>query len=505
MIAPEIVTRIRRLFYAEHWKVGTIATELSVHHEAVMRAIEAERFLRPGAALRASMIDPYKVFIAATLEEHPRLRSTRLHAMIRDRGYPGSARQVRTYVRTVRPVPRAEAYLRLETLPGEQGQVDWANFGKITVGHAQRTLSCFVLVLSFSRAMYARFALDQTMESFLLGHIQAFHALGGVPRNLLYDNLKSVVIERVGDHIRFNPRVLDLAGHYHFAPRPCAPYRGNEKGKVERTIQYLRHSFFAARRFISVDDLNDQLQDWIDGVAHARKVPGDPSGRSVSEALEEERPRLLPLPEHAFECDLVRACASGKQPYVRFDGNDYSIPHTLVRKTLTLIASETMIRIIDGTAEIARHARTWDRARVVESPEHIAALARDKRAAHEFRGRDRLRGACPNAVAFVDALALRGEPIAGHTARLGRLLDLYGAAELDAALADVIARGAISAESVAHVLDQRRRACRLPPRIQMEISAEVRARDVLLTPHALGPYDDLSRNDNENDKKEDES
>lgn len=502
MIPPESVTRIRRLFYAEHWKTGTIATELGVHHETVMRAIEAERFLRSGAAIRASMIDPYKAFIAATLEEHPRLRSTRLFAMIRDRGYPGSARQLRTYVRTVRPVPRAEAYLRLETLPGEQGQVDWAHFGKITVGQAQRTLSCFVLVLSFSRAMYARFALDQTMESFLLGHIQAFQTLGGVPRNLLYDNLKSVVVERVGDHIRFNPRVLELAGHYHFAPRPCAPYRGNEKGKVERTIQYLRHSFFAARRLVSVDDLNAQLQRWIEDVAHARKVPGDPSGRSVREALEEERPRLLPLPEHAFECDLVRACASGKQPYIRFDGNDYSIPHTLVRKPLTLIASETMIRIIDGATEIARHARTWDRARVVELPEHIAALARDKRAAHEFRGRDRLRGACPNAAAFVDALALRGDPIAGHTARLGRLLDLYGATELDAALADVISRGAISAESVAHVLDQRRRAHRLPPRIQMEISAEVRARDVSLTPHALGPYDALSRNDH--DKKEDE-
>jgi transposase len=497
MISAEIVARIRRLFYAEHWKVGTIAAEVGVHHDTVLRAIEAERFVNTGAQVRPTLLDAYKDFIIATLDEHPRLRATRIYEMVRDRGFPGSARQVRRYVATVRPAPRAEAYLRLDTLAGEQGQVDWGNFGKITVGHAQRSLSCFVLVLGYSRAVYARFALDQTLESFVRGHVEAFTALGGVPRNLLYDNLKSVVLERVADHIRFHPRVLEMAGHYHFAPRPCAPYRGNEKGKVERTISYLRHSFFAARRFVSIEDLNRQLARWIDEVAHVRKMPTDPSGRSVRDALEEERARLLPLPEHAFECDLVRPATSGKQPYVRFDGNDYSIPHTLVRKPLTLVASETLVRILDGADEVARHARTWDRGRVVEAQEHIAALARDKRAAHDLRGRDRLRGACPHADALLDALALRGEPLAGHTQRLGRLLDRYGAAELNAALADVIARGAISAASVAHVLDQRRRARRLPPRIEMAISADVCARDVSLTPHALGPYDALGRHDDD--------
>src|SRR5437899_8755646 len=218
--------------------------------------------------------------------------------MLRERGFAGSAVQVRRYVRTIRPAARAEAYLRLETLPGEQAQVDWGNFGAFPVGGARRILSCFVLVLSWSRAVYARFALDQTLESFLRGHVEAFTALGGVPRTLLYDNLKSVVLERVGDHIRFHPRLLELAGHYHFAPQPCAPYRGNEKGKVERMIQYLRHSFFAARRFTTLADLNAQLARWITETAHARPVPGDAAGRRVAEALDEEQPRLPPPPPH---------------------------------------------------------------------------------------------------------------------------------------------------------------------------------------------------------------
>jgi hypothetical protein len=175
---------IRRLFYAEHWPIGTIADALGVHHETVRRALNRAR-IQPGPQIRPSELDPYKAVIATTLEQYPRLRATRLHAMLRERGYPGSAVQVRRYVRTVRPAARAEAFFRLDTLIGEQGQVDWGNFGAIQIGAARRTLSCFVLVLSWSRAVYARFALDQTLESFLRGHVEAFAALGGIPRVLL--------------------------------------------------------------------------------------------------------------------------------------------------------------------------------------------------------------------------------------------------------------------------------------------------------------------------------
>jgi transposase len=351
MIPPEQRAEIRRLYYAEHWRIGTIATTLGVHHDTVRLALE--RFIRPGTQVRPSTLDPYKPLLLATLEQYPRLRATRLYVMIRERGFAGSAVQVRRWVRTGRPAARAEAYLRLETLPGEQAQVDWGNFGALPVGGGQRLLSCFVLVLSWSRAVYARFALDQTLESFLRGHVEAFAALGGVPRTILYDNLKSVVLDRVGDHIRFHPRVLELAGHYHYAPQPCAPYRPNEKGKVERMIQYLRHSFFAARRFSSLDDLNGQLGRWIREVAHTRALPGHQRDRLVRDALAEEQPRLLPLPEHPFACDLVRAAVSGKTPYIRFDGNDYSIPHTQVRRLLTLVASETVVRLLEGGTEVA--------------------------------------------------------------------------------------------------------------------------------------------------------
>src|SRR5437899_2925538 len=219
MISPEQRAEIRRLYYAEHWRVGTIATTLGVHHDTVRHAIEADRFIRPGAQIRPSVLDPYKPFVLATLEQYPRLRATRLYEMLGARGYAGSAVQVRRWVRTVRPAARAEAYLRLETLPGEQGQVDWGNFGALPIGRARRVLSCFVLVLSWSRAVYARFALDQTLESFLRGHVEAFAALGGAPRTILYDNLKSVVLDRAGDNAAPTSCAAVIAS-VRSAPRP---------------------------------------------------------------------------------------------------------------------------------------------------------------------------------------------------------------------------------------------------------------------------------------------
>jgi transposase len=122
---------MRRLFYVEHWPIGTIADALGVHHQTVRRALNRDRGIHPGPQIRPSQLDPYKAFIAATLEQYPRLRATRLWAMLRDRGYLGSAVQVRRYVRTVRPTAPSEAYFRLEPLVAEQGQVDWGNFGAV--------------------------------------------------------------------------------------------------------------------------------------------------------------------------------------------------------------------------------------------------------------------------------------------------------------------------------------------------------------------------------------
>ena len=245
MISAEQQAEVRRLFFAEHWKVGTIAAQLGLHHDTVRRAINVDSFVSQGRS-RVGKLDIYLEFIEQTLKQYPKLRATRIHEMIVARGYDGSVGQTRRTVRRLRPGPAAEAYLRLSMLPGEQAQVDWGHFGKLSVGRAERPLMAFVMVLSQSRAVHVLFTLDASMESFLRGHVEAFEYFGGCARTLLYDNLKSAVLERQGELIRYNPRLLELSAHYHFKPQPCGVARGNEKGRVERLIRFLRDRFFAA-------------------------------------------------------------------------------------------------------------------------------------------------------------------------------------------------------------------------------------------------------------------
>lgn len=162
-----------------------------------------------------------------------------------------------------------------------------------------------------------------------------------------------------------------------------------------------------------------------------------------------------------------------------------------MQRPLTLVASEQVVRVVDGTTEVARHARSYHRGQRIEDDAHLAALAREKRRGHDLRGRDRLRQACPRAEAFLEALALRGDPLASQTTHLLRLLDQVGASALNGALGEALARGAISAASVAHVLDQRRRARRIPPPVDVVLPADPRVRDLRVTPHALSAYDRL--------------
>lgn len=489
MLSVEEVARIRHLFHAEHWKIGTIAAELGLHPNTVRSALESHRFSnRP--RLRETLASPFRDFLALTLERHPRLRATRLFEMIRQRGYAGSVSQLRRFVARLRPTPR-EAFLRLETFPGEQAQADWASFGNVTLGRARRRLSAFVLTLSYSRALWLEFFLDQTLENFLLGHVHAFHDWGGAPRTILTDNLKSAVLERQGDAIHFHPRLLELAAHYHFAPRPCRPARGNEKGRVERAIQYVRHSFFAGRAFTTLADFNGQALAWRDQIAHQRRWPGDDT-RTVAEIFQLEKPRLLALPAHPFGADLVRTVRSGKTLYVRFDLNDYSIPPAAVGRTLTLVASPSTVRLLDGSAEIASHRRSYDRHQRVEDPAHIQTLLELKRKALGSTASGRLAVLVPESQPFLQAAFQQGESAVRLTTQLLGLLDDYGPSELATALREALDRQTLQASSVAFILARRHRQQRHRAALPVDLSRRPDLEHLAVHSQHLEAYDELS-------------
>jgi transposase len=489
MIHPETHVEIRRCFYAEHWKIGTIARELGIHPDAVRKAIESDRFHR-GQELRPSIIDPYLEFVRQTLDRHPRLRATRIYQMIRERGYTGSVVQLRRAVARLRP-PVREAFLRLHTFPADQAQVDWAHFGHVAVGRARRALSCFVITLSYSRALYLEFFFDQTMENFLRGHVRAFQDWGGQPRVILYDNLRSAVLERRSNEIHFNPRLLELCAHYHFVARPCQVRAGNQKGRVERAIRYVRDSFWAGRAFTTLAECNRQALVWRDQVAHQRRWPGDDS-RTVEQVFAEEQSRLLPHPMHPLSTDLIVPVRSAKTIYVRFDLNDYSIPPEAVGRPLTLVASDTMVRILEGAAEIACHHRSYDRHQEILEPVHQQALLKAKRKAFDATPGGRLAQAVPESETLLDLAFSQGESAGSQTAQLLKLLDLYGPAALRRAIREALERNTPRASSVAFLLRRQQRAT-LSPALAVDLSRHPEAQSIEVRPHDLETYDELAR------------
>jgi len=494
MLNLETQAHIRHLFFAEHWKIGTIAQQLGVHPDAVRHAVQSDTF-HQAQALRPCITDPYLEFVRETLKNYPQLRATRIFQMVRDRGYTGSIVQLRRVVARLRPVQR-EAFLRLYLFPGEQAQADWAHFGEVRVGRARRRLSCFLITLSYSRALYLEFFFDQTMENFLRGHVHAFQAWSGTPRITLYDNLKSVVWERRGDAILFNPRLLELCGHYHFLARPCQVRAGNQKGRIERAIRYVRESFWAGRTFSTLEECNRQALLWRDQIAHQRPWPGDDS-RTVAQAFEAEQSRLLPLPEHPFSTDLVCAVQSKKTIYIRFDLNDYSIPPRVVGRPLTLVASDSQIRILDGKQELVCHPRSYDRRQLVLDPAHQQELLQEKRKARSSTPGGSLEQTVPESGALLEAAFARGESAGSQTAQLLKLLDTYGPAELREAIREALEHGTPRVSSVAFLLrqHQRSRQRRAPAPVDLSQHPELAALD--MRPQNLEVYDELTKQDDD--------
>ncbi|MBP7621617.1 MAG: IS21 family transposase [Gemmatimonadales bacterium] len=490
-IRPELEAQILRYYHAEKWRPNTIAHQLHVHHTTVQRVLAQAGMPVSSIVSRPSAIDAYVSFIADTLKQFPTLTAARLYGMVCERGYRGSPDHFRHRVALLRPRRVTEAYLRLRTLPGEQGQVDWAHCGHLQIGRARRPLMAFVMVLSYSRRIYLRFFLDARMASFLAGHTGAFAALHGCPRILLYDNLKSAVLERNGDAIRFNPTLLAFAGHHRFEPRPVAVARGNEKGRVERAIRYVRGAFLAARSFTDLADLNAQAAAWCEGPATQRPWPQGP-GVSVAQAFEHERALLLALPADAFACHERTAVSIGKTPYARFDLNDYSVPHTHVRRTLTVLADTERVRIADGATVVASHPRSYDRGEQIEDPAHIEHLVEHKRGARQHRATDALIRAVPPIADLLVAAAAHGYNLGSITATLGRIRQQCTINELHAAVLEAIERGVPHPNAVRLALSRRREERGLPAASVVTLPEHLRRRDVIVTPHHLDSYDRLN-------------
>jgi len=503
MIPEDLEAKIRRLYFTEAWRVGTIARELGVHHSAVHRVIEQPEARRPSVQ-RPSRIDPYQPFILDTLKRHPKLSAARLYQMVQERGYVGSVHHFRHMISNIRPRPAPEAFARLKTLPGEEAQVDWADFGPVVIGRATWRLSAFLMVLSWSRSIFVCFYLSQKMPWFLWGHEAAFRYFGGVPRVILYDNLKSAVTRRRGDAINFNETLLAFSVQHGYEPRPVAPFRGNEKGRVERSVRYVRDSLFAGLAWIDLADLNARAQRWMENIAQARPWAEDRS-MTVREALLEERPRLRLLALDGFPCDERIEVKVSKQPYVRFERNDYSVPCKFVRRTLVVFAGMDQVRIFCDQELVAKHARSFDKGAVIESQEHLLELKKRKRHARKGMSLDRLQRAVPRVEEIMVALADRGENIGSMVFMLTRLLDAHGTSALAEAIDEALRQGSPHPNSLRHILERKREELALPPLLPIDLGDNPRIKDLAVRPPDLRPYDLLKENEHREPTNQEET
>ncbi len=276
---------------------------------------------------QACRLDPYKAYLRGRIAAYPQLSGRRLLREVRDLGYDGGYTAITDFLRTVRPSATPPFEVRFETPPGRQAQVDFAQFQVVFTDEPDvtRIVWLFSLVLGSSRWLWARFVLHQDLQTVLRCHIAAFADLGGVPEEILYDRMKTAVIGEASEGgIVYNRTLLDFAGHYHFHPKACRPYRAKTKGKVERPFRYIRQDFFLGRTFRNLGDLNAQLADWLATVANVRVHAT--TRRVVAEAFAEEKPKLQELPSLPFGSVLKLERRVSHEGMVSVGGNLYSVP-----------------------------------------------------------------------------------------------------------------------------------------------------------------------------------
>jgi hypothetical protein len=298
------------------------------------------------------------------------------------------------------------------------------------------------------------------------------------------------VLERQGDAIRFHPTLLAFSAHYRFEPRPVAIARGNEKGRVERAIRYVRDNFFAARAWTNIEDLIAQAKTWCEGLASDRPCPEEPS-QTVRAMFEQEQSTLITLPDNPYPCEECCDVHVGKTPYVRFDLNDYSVPHTEVGRYLTVIATQHQVRIVDGTTTLATHPRCYDKAAQIEHDAHINDLIMMKKQARTHRGQHYLTHAAPASKEWLKQAAARGYHLRTMTSSLLQLLEDYGAAQLQAAIIIALSRDVPHPNAVRLELEKIRTNQQQPPPIKLNLPNDKRVKELVIQPHALTTYDTL--------------
>lgn len=468
MIDYDLFHKIKHLSQVDGLTPAQIARTLSLDVRTVARRLSAKQFKPRDSAQRASLLDPFKVTVLRLLEQHP-YTAQQVLQKIREEGFTGSYTIVKKYVRKIRPKHKP-AFLTLSFAPGECAQVDWGSYGTVRVGDTTRRLSFFVMVLAYSRMLYVEFTLLQTMEHFLACHQNAFRFFGGVPEKIMVDNLKSAVLKRlITREAVFNPRYLDFANHYGFTIKPCGVRKGNEKGRVENAVGYVKKNFLSGLETANFEMLGGAAKQWLDTIANVR-IHGKTRKKPV-ELFHEER--LKPLPENEYDIATISSVRASCQFRVTLDSNRYSVPAEYANQPLILKTYPDRLCVYAEHKLIAHHNRSYERHKDFEDPEHPKALLVQRKNAREQKLFARFLMLSPKAQEYYNRLANRRMNPRHHVQKIVALSEIYTPDSVARAIEDALELEAYSCEYIANLLESRAQIFKEPGALHLTRSSDL--------------------------------
>ncbi len=451
--------RMIHQFRAEGLSIRAIALRAGAHRHTVRKALKMKHPPSRSGRRRGGIIDPYRGWLMAKLQQYPELSAKRLLDMLREQGYPGGYSTVKECAAELRPALKP-AYMTLSFAPGECAQTDWGVWRAVDVPGGRRRLSFFAMVLCHSRMLYIEFFFSESLECWLQAHRNAFEYFGGVPERVMVDNCKTAVLKpkRSGSAAEFNPAYDEFAGHYGFKPVACNPGRPNEKGRVESAVGYVKSSFLAGRAPERPEVLNPAATHWLGNTANTR-IHGT-TGRRPAELFEEaEKAALRPLPAGPHPCATVRQAAADSRFRVTVDTNLYSVPCRLASRRLTVHLHAGRVSVYDGNNGLAAdHPRCYGRNQQIVRPEHEYEMNLRMRGARDAAVLQRFLELGPAAAPYIEGLREKRLEWRSHAGRINALAEIHGRDEVARTLADAVGHGAFSSEYIQNMIEARKRA-----------------------------------------------
>lgn len=441
------ITRLKRL----DWSDRKIASHLRIDRTTVKKYRENpdQRFKKPPR--RSLKLDPFLHLIDQWLDQDPEVKATVVLQRLRNKGFSGQITIVRDLLRKVRgPQKQRQAYIRFESDPGQQMQIDWGHFGSLPYGHTNRKLYALAVLEAYSRMLYVEFTHSQKQQTLHQCLLNAFLFFGGTPQHIVVDNMLTAVIERQGSIIRFNDAFLDLLRIFNITPIACNPGAPHEKGKIEAAIKYIRRNFWPLRSFEDLNDVQHQAKQWLTTVANVRLHQS--TGQQPDQRFEDVT--LNPLPDTLPDCREVCLLKVHKDFAVRFDGNSYTTPPWTIGKKLTVKADTVTVTIYNGSKRVVAHQRCWQRHCRIENKAHKEQVKKMRKRLWQDRQIAAFASLGADARLYLQGLIEAKIPIKKNICKILDLKNEYGSAAIISAIQKTMTYNAYGADYIENILYQ---------------------------------------------------